>query len=862
MQFAPENRPCHPGSAGGIRRGVLAVLGMILWVVVASSWDLRGQQSLRTIRIGAFDYYPGIFKKDGKVQGFYVDMLAELAKREGWNIEYVYGTWEEGLLRIQSGEVDVLTSVAKTEQREVFLDFASTPLLTVWGQVYVKKGDFRGTLALKSLEGKQIAVMRGDFNAQAFKRLDAGFKLRCTYVEVGSFEEVFKAIESGRTDAGVVNSTYGAARKNDFGVIESDLVFNPFDIYFAVRKGRSYDVLGTLDRYLTEWKADEHSPYFEARDRWMQLPSRVKIPVVTPWLRNTLLGLAAVTGGSVVFILLLRRQVRVATQEVREQEGRLREMETRFRVLLDSTPNVAVQGFLPDGTIFYWNKASEGFYGYTRAEALGKNVLELLLRGEVSPEARNSLLKSAETGIPMPAGEMRLRRKDGSEIQVFTSYAVVRGEDSRPELFCLDMDLTEAKTAETDRLEMERKLLHVQKLESLGVLAGGIAHDFNNLLSAVLTNLDMAARAVPKESEANDPLLEALEATRKAGELTRQMLAYSGRGRFVIEDLHLSKLVEEVARLLRVSISKKVTLKLDLERRLPMVRVDVAQMQQILMNLITNASDAIGDGGGVIQVRTGITHCDESFLLQSRAAAKPAPGRFGFVEVRDTGCGMDEESLRRLFDPFFTTKTTGRGLGMSAVLGIVQGHHGAIMVSSQPGAGTTIQVLFPASGQEAEYAPEPTPSPSSQTQNTQQAAHGSILVVDDEPIVRKVTARVLRGAGYKVLEAPDGQEGLEVLRGNLEAVHCVILDVTMPRMDGVTALQGMRSIKPELPIILTSGYDDMGILSSPQAAEASAFIRKPFDVNELLTCVAKVLDPTDASSEPAKAVSSKPVVIG
>ncbi len=839
----------------------MAALGMILWLVAASFWDLRAQPSLRTVRIGAFDYYPCVFMKDGQVQGFYVDMLAEIAKQESWNVEYVYGTWDEGLERIRSGEVDVLTSAAKTPERESFLDFAETPLLTVWGQVYVQKNDSRTSLSLKDLQGKRIAVMRGDFNASEFKRLERGLELGCSYEEVDSFEQVLKAIEAGSVGAGVVNSVYGAARYKDFEVRESDVIFSPFDIFFAVRKGRNYDVLGTLDRYLKEGRADERSLYFEARDRWIRMPSKIKIQVVPAWLKNTLLGLVVVTGASAVFILLLRRRVQAATREVREQEARLRELETRFRVLLDSTPNVAVRGFLPDGTIFYWNKASEGFYGYTCEEALGRNVLELLVPREASPEAQKAMLRSAETGVPLPAGEMRLRRKDGSEIQVFTSHAVVRGEGSRPELFCLDMDLTEAKKSEADRLEMERKLLHVQKLESLGVLAGGIAHDFNNLLSAVLTNLDMAAKAAPKESEVKEPLLEALEATRKAGELTRQMLAYSGRGRFVIEELHLSQLVEEVTQLLRVSISKQVTLKLELEKWLPRVRVDVAQMQQILMNLITNASDATGASGGLIHIRTGVADCDESRLNHSRTVTKPAPGRFGFVEVLDTGCGMDEETLHRLFDPFFTTKATGRGLGMSAVLGIVQGHHGAIMVTSRPGVGTTIQVLFPASGPEAEYAPEPTPPPSAETKSIR-AAHGSILVVDDEPGVRKVTARALRGAGYQVLEASDGQEGLEMLRKNPEAVQCVILDLTMPRMDGVTALQAMRSIKPELPIILTSGYDDMGIMSSPQAAVASAFIQKPFDVKELLTCVARVWGPISAASGPPKAISSKSTLIG
>ncbi len=378
----------------------------------------------------------------------------------------------------------------------------------------------------------------------------------------------------------------------------------------------------------------------------------------------------------------------------RRAEGRLRESEDRFRRLLEDTPHIAVQGYTPDGRINYWNKASEMVYGYTAEEAMGRDLTELILPPEQRDAFRRDIQQMAATGQPIPAGEFLPLRKDGSRVPVFSSHAVLRGQDGRLQLFCLDMDLTAHKQAEENRLEMERRLLHAQKLESLGVLAGGIAHDFNNLLTAILGNLELAMMDISEVSPARDSLLDARTATRRAADLTRQMLAYSGRGRFQIRSLNLSELVGEMAQLLKVSIGKTATLHLHLAPDLPRIQADVAQIQQVVMNLITNASEALGERVGSITVTTAVQDCTEADLAASRLAERVAPGRYVALVVTDTGCGMDESVQQRLFEPFFTTKFTGRGLGMSAVLGVVRGHRGAICVESAPGAGTTIRVLL------------------------------------------------------------------------------------------------------------------------------------------------------------------------
>ncbi|WP_328758781.1 PocR ligand-binding domain-containing protein [Geomonas diazotrophica] len=271
----------------------------------------------QTVRVAAFNFYPGIFQaKDGSIQGFYVDTLAEIARREGWRIQYVYGDWAEGISRIKNGEVDLLTSVAWTSERTQFLDYGKVPLLTVWGELYVPR---RANLnSIKDVEGKQIAVMKRDFNGASFRNMVEKFGINCRFVEYGNFEEIFQAVAAGRVDAGVVNNTFGAAKQYQYGLVSSGIIFNPFDIFLATGKGRNADLLATLDRYLTGWRGTEGSPYHKALDRWSH-GDAASLHVVPGWLTPTLTGLILFLAAAGVFIVLLRLQVRKKTAELVKQ---------------------------------------------------------------------------------------------------------------------------------------------------------------------------------------------------------------------------------------------------------------------------------------------------------------------------------------------------------------------------------------------------------------------------------------------------------------------------------------------------------------------------------------------------------------
>jgi PAS domain S-box-containing protein len=382
-------------------------------------------------------------------------------------------------------------------------------------------------------------------------------------------------------------------------------------------------------------------------------------------------------------------------------------------------------------------------------------------------------------------------------------------------------DITERVRAEEQRRAHETQMQHVQKLESLGVLAGGIAHDFNNLLVSMLGNAALALTDIAAESPAHERLMQIETAAQRAAELTGQMLAYSGKGRFVIQRSDLSQLVEELASLLRAAVAKTAALDMRLARDLPAFDGDAAQIRQVIMNLITNAADAIGGAPGRIQITTGRMHVSREYLADACVGRDLPEGEFVFAEVADNGCGMDRTTLNRMFDPFFTTKYTGRGLGLAAVLGIVRGHRGAITLTSTPGEGTCFRVLLPASPGSVQTAAAPAPQATCVTDMR-------VLIVDDEEGVRRIAGESLRRAGFEVVVAGDGVEAVALIRGGDVRFDAMLLDMTMPRMSGVETCAVIKGLLPDLPVIVTSGYSEQDAASRFEVGAIAGFIQKPF----------------------------------
>ncbi|MGC9970155.1 MAG: response regulator [Bryobacteraceae bacterium] len=389
------------------------------------------------------------------------------------------------------------------------------------------------------------------------------------------------------------------------------------------------------------------------------------------------------------------------------------------------------------------------------------------------------------------------------------------------------------KRAERAARASEELLRQAQKMESIGLLAGGVAHDFNNLLTSIMGNASLLQDEVFEESRGQ--LDSILLATEKAADLTRQLLAYAGKGRLVVENLNLSRIVRDMTDLLRASIPKKVTLKLALKPDLPGVEEDRGQLQQIVMNLVINGAEAIGaDQTGTVTITTGAQEVSETERISDEVTGRSlAPGSYVCIEVADTGCGMDNETRRKIFDPFFTTKFMGRGLGLAAVAGIIRAHSGAIQLDTAPGKGATFRAFLPAG------APPDAPRQSGRQPDLRGTE--TVLLVDDEAMVREVSRSALERYGYRVLVTNNGREAIRIFEEHAEEIGLVLVDLMMPEMGGDEAVSVLKSKCPGLRVIVMSGYSESEVLKMFAGKGVSGFLQKPFTATRLAEEVKAVL---------------------
>jgi PAS domain S-box-containing protein len=497
--------------------------------------------------------------------------------------------------------------------------------------------------------------------------------------------------------------------------------------------------------------------------------------------------------------------------------------------------------------------------GYTPQDFMHESAVtyNAIIHPDHRMVVRRELEKALATGNAFQM-EYPLITVSGQEKWVYEQCIGVHDDQGR--FLALEgfiIDISERKRLEMERLDMERRLLHGQKLESLGVLAGGIAHDFNNLLAVILGNLELALSSIPTGAAERGRLEQTEKAARQAALLTRKMLDFSGKGHFEVSKMDLNRLLEENADIFRSSIARTMTLSVRLAPALPPILADAGQLQQVVMNLITNASESMEDRPGELTLATGFAHYSTEELQGARNDPAPQAGWYVWMEVTDQGVGMDKATRQRLFDPFFSTKFTGRGLGLAAVVGIIQGHKGAIMVDSRPGQGTTFRVLFPVSDKERAAfqhpAPDHPPAPVHRDEPPPSATIFSgrhILVVDDEEMVRATCVEALHHLGYATLEAEDGVRALEIFQKNQETIACVFLDLMMPRLDGLGTFNELRGLQPELPIILCSGFSTKEAASRFQNRKPSGFLQKPYSIAQLERELARALALADKDDTP------------
>ena len=515
----------------------------------------------------------------------------------------------------------------------------------------------------------------------------------------------------------------------------------------------------------------------------------------------------------------------------KQAEQKLRESEEKFRIAFKTSPDSVNLNRLSDGVYIDINDGFTQLTGYEADEVIGKSSLVLNIWRNKADRTRlvEGLLESGR----VENLEAAFVKKNGDIGYGLMSARIIE-LDGEKVILSITRDITELKRSAEERRKFEQQMVQTQKLESLGVLAGGIAHDFNNLLAAIMGHSELAKRRLSSESAAVENIVQIEQATERAADLAKQMLAYSGKGKFVVEIIDLNRLLEEMLQMLQVSISKKVVLRFSPYSPLPTVNVDATQLRQVVMNLVINASEAIGKKSGIISITTGCMDCDQHYLKDVWLDENLTDGLYVYLEVADTGCGMDKATLAKIFDPFFTTKFTGRGLGMSAIMGIVRGHKGAIKVYSEVGKGSTFKILLPAAEKPAELF-------NGHVVEEEWEGSGKVLLVDDEESVRGIGTEMLKELGFSPLTANDGQEALQVFKDNPDIV-LVILDLTMPKMDGKQCFRELKKFKSDVKVIMSSGYNENEVSQIFIAKGISGFIQKPYRLSTLRGTIKKALN--------------------
>ncbi|OLS17051.1 MAG: Blue-light-activated protein [Candidatus Heimdallarchaeota archaeon LC_2] len=514
-------------------------------------------------------------------------------------------------------------------------------------------------------------------------------------------------------------------------------------------------------------------------------------------------------------------------------EVQLAESKQRYSTLVYEAPLAII--VLKDGYVKFANPASLKLFEYD----FEKEILDIMSAKLLASSVREKLLKRTkdrEAGLDVVSDYETIGlKRNGIEFPMFVYARTITFNNQRA-VMTFFIDLTETKNLEKEREEIHQQLLKSQKLESLGVLAGGIAHDFNNILVGIIGNASLAEARLEKGSDALYLIKEIQDISEKAADLTKQMLAYTGKTKIDWKVSNLNVIIKEMNHLLNVSISKSIQLKYDMDDEIGLFEADVTQIRQIILNVVINSSEAIGEKNGVISIITRNQKIDSNYTVDFSFSTDLKEGDYIYLEISDNGSGIPKHIINQIFDPFFSTKFTGRGLGLSVVQGIIKGHGGAIKVYSEMDKGTSFKFLFPRSEKNQVDKIEDS------TEIADSEIIGSVLFCDDDPTITKTAENMLRYLGYEVIIASNGKEGIELLEENIDKIKLIILDLTMPIMSGKETFSKMRKISQNIPIILSSGYNEVEIVERFVGRNLTGFLQKPYSIDKLRQTINKAFN--------------------
>ena len=756
-------------------------------------------------------------------------VLDHVAKKENWSVTYVTGRLSMGYAHFAEGKVDVLTAVPHHYLRERPDLMTNEAVISTWSQLYTYSGS---TIAsLLDLSHQMVGVVQGDFNNHQSRDMLKGLDIDLKLVEFKTGEEMLMALENKWIEAAILDRFFAASKIHGYDVIRTPIMFSPMEYRFAAPKKHIHDIGNVIDYHLRALKQDRESVY----NRYLESLFGEKEDL--RFIKYFKYGLlAAVTCLLIITIhaLILRSRVKARTTELAQKNQELLEAlskrekaeqqqktsEEKYRLLVENAhdPIIVVQ----DGELKFANPAAYSVFGYDPSETV--SIFEIIHAEDKDTISKLNIVKQ-EIGFKAELHTFRAYTKDKS-LRWLQMRAVRFDWNTKPAVLCIIRDVTETKW-------MESQLAQGQKMQAIGTLAGGIAHDFNNILAIMLGYTELCKGEVAEHHIIQRNLDQIFKAGHRAKDLVNQILTFSYQKENNSNPINVKYCLKEALKLLKATIPSNIMIKEDIQKEPGIVLADPTRIQQIIMNLSTNAAHAMGEERGVLDICLKNIDLDRHITGFSK---KIEPGPYVWLKVADTGCGMTQATLQRIFEPYFTTKKQGEGtgLGLSMVHGIVEELNGVIQVYSEPAVGTTFNIYLPRVDLDSEQ-------PIKVTEKVPRGKE-TILLVDDEKMVLDMSSMILSNLGYHVIAKTSSIEAFETFRQNPDRFDLVLTDQTMPIMTGRMLAQKIMHIRPELPIVLCTGFSANIDADKAQALGISAFVQKPMLRSELASVLRSVLD--------------------
>lgn len=784
------------------------------------------------ITVGVYNNEPTIFMNDhGRPDGIFIDLLEEIAKKEGWEITYKSDHFTELFKELKTGEIDILPAVAFSKQRDEVIDYNYTTVLANWAQLYTNSASTLSSFL--ELSGKKIAVKAGDIHFYALKKLARSFNIKCRFLETDEYQTTFEMLKAGVVDVAVVNRLYGEKNKLAFSVKDTSVLFNPIEMRFAFPDGKNQQISYTLDTYINKFKNNESSIYYKSLNKWLVVDTENSTP---RWLLHSLYTVIGITFFLCGTIFLFRRQVQNRTAELEQANSDLKDHITerkkaeetlqRFaRVIEASTDAIALIDH--DHRFIFTNKAFKSIADPVPDNLIGTSIIDYLGKDFFDLELKDAVTRCL-------AGEIvyvQTRPRVGHTYDFYWNLTISPYYSADNALEGYVMDIHDV----TDQVELQNRLKNSQKMEAIGMLAGGVAHDLNNILSGLVSYPDMLLINKSPDDPMTTPLLTIKKSGERAATIVQDLLTLARRGVGNQVITNINTIVREfLASPEHRSITKGVTgveYKLNLDRNLANIKGSTVHLSKILMNFYTNGVEAMAEGG-VLTIST-----EEKVLTKEYAGYEVIPpGKYATLTISDTGIGMSTGEINRVFEPFYTSKIMGRsgtGLGMAVVWGTVKDHDGYIDIKSKPGKGTTFTVYIPTTD---ELMLE-------QSKNSVQNYLGDgekILVVDDLEEQRALTHGILESLGYQSDVAASGIEAIEKCKK--KTYDLLVLDMIMPGdYDGLATYEAIKSSNPKQKAIIVSGFSETSRVKKAQEIGAGTYLKKPYTVELLATAIYKEL---------------------